>query len=312
MTDVAAGETLNELVSPVSEAAADVEATAPDAALPQSDTSAGQVAERALPFEIEHPIGAVRQGVLNHLLDSEGPQTVAQIIAGLGNYTRGTVESAIKREFDAGRIERVSPGVYRLAPPKPPGAPEPATPEPASSETTDEQWFARLEEWKAAGEWKGPGNPPNQAGHLVPMDAIVKYGERVRKRQERQRQREEADEKLRDQLLAETGGNYMCGARVDGLDDMTTIRLMLQVVPLQHILTALKRTVDRRIDPQAAPISSWKDERFLRHVARDYALEVLVPSMIAGWEAAGRAPKNAAAPENAPTAPPGKRQLISR
>jgi hypothetical protein len=44
-----------------------------------------------------------RQGVLDHLLDSEGPQTVAQIIAGLGNYSRGTVETVIKREYDAGR-----------------------------------------------------------------------------------------------------------------------------------------------------------------------------------------------------------------
>ena len=105
---------IEEPVPPVPEAVAEVEAAPPEAAVPAS----AEVPAAAL-FEIEHPIGPVRQGVLDHLVDSEGPQTVAQIIAGLGNYSRGTIESAIKREFDAGRIERVAPGTYRLAPPRP-------------------------------------------------------------------------------------------------------------------------------------------------------------------------------------------------
>src|SRR5258708_10193303 len=73
-----------------------------------------------------------------------------------------------------------------------------------------------------------------------------------------------------------------------GLDDLTVIRTMLQVVPLEHILVGLKRVVDRRLDPRAAPIASWKDERFLEAVARQYALDVLIPSMVAAWTAAGR------------------------
>jgi hypothetical protein len=305
MTDVAHIKAPPEPVPPIPPAPAapaEIDATPPEAGAP-----AGQVAERVLP-EIEHAIGATRQRILDEFLDSDSAElSMSEIKRALPTVPPGTIESCVKREFDAGRLMRISPGVYRLAPPKPPEPPKPLQPV-RSVGTTGEQWFAWLEEWKATGQWKGLGNPPDQSGHLVPMDAIVKYGERVRKRQERQRQREEADEKLRDQLLAETGGNYMCGARIDDLDDMTTIRLMLQVVPMQHILIGLKRTVDRRIDPRAAPISSWRDERFLRAVARDYALEVLIPSMVAAWRAAGmeqQKPAEASAPR--PLSSPGKR-----
>jgi hypothetical protein len=104
----------------------------------------------------------------------------------------------------------------------------------------------------------------------------------------------------------------MSGANVHGLDDMSPVRAMLQIVPIEHVLIGLKRSVDRRIEPRAAPIDTWRDERFLRAVARTYALNVLVPSMIAAWEAAGKAPqKPADAPAPSPAVPstlrPGKR-----
>jgi hypothetical protein len=53
--------------------------------------------ERVLP-EIEHAIGPLRQGILDHLLDSvdAGPQSVAQIYASLpAGTTRGNAEAAI-------------------------------------------------------------------------------------------------------------------------------------------------------------------------------------------------------------------------
>src|SRR5262245_43423107 len=124
MTDVATTEAPIEHVSLAPDVTSEVETAPPEAA----EASGVPALERVLP-KIEHPIGAVRQAVLDHLLDSEGPQTVAQIIAGLGNHSRGTVETSIKREFDAGRIERVAPGTYALAEPKP-AKPSPPPPPP--------------------------------------------------------------------------------------------------------------------------------------------------------------------------------------
>jgi hypothetical protein len=301
MTDVSTGEMSAELDAlPPQAAAVDGLPPATDQGVaastelpPALDDARGEApsADARAALEIEHPIGPVRQGVLDHLIDSDGPQTVAQIIAGLGNYSRGTVEAAVLRELRSGRIERVAPGTYRLAPAKPAEPPKPEPPpDPVHNDHTDEQWLAWLDEWKAGGKWDGPGNPPGQSGCVVPLGVIAKHNDRLRKREERRRDREAAqarqaadDAQLRNKLLAVTGGNFMAGR---GLDDMTVIRVMLQVVPLEHILVGLKRVVDRRLDPQALPIASWKDERFHLAVARRYASRC--PDPLDGRGVAGR------------------------
>jgi hypothetical protein len=80
---------------------------------------------------IPKSLGPLRRAILDHLIDSEDPQSVAQLIAALpAGTTRGTAETAIKREFDAGRIDRVAPGTYVLAKPKPPEPPKPPPTEP--------------------------------------------------------------------------------------------------------------------------------------------------------------------------------------
>jgi hypothetical protein len=286
--------------------ATDQGVAAPTEFAPAVDEVSSEVpsADARAALEIEHPIGPVRQGVLDHLIDSDGPQTVAQIIAGLGNYARGTIEAAVLREYRSGRIERVAPGTYRLAPPKPPEPPKsskPPPPEPVvrSDGHTDEEWLAWLGDWRPGGKWEGPGNPPGQPGCVVPPGAVAKHNDRVRKRLERQRERDAtaarqgaADAELRARLRAVCHGNVMAGR---GLDDMTVIRTMLQVVRLEDVLIGLKRVVDRRLDPRAEPIAHWTDKRFLEAVARRYSSDVLIPSMIAAWEAAGRT--------SAPTAP---------
>src|SRR5262252_8418272 len=55
---------------------------------------------------IDH-LGILRRAVLDHLVDTAPePQTVAQFIAAMPpGFTRGSVESALKRNFDAGLIE---------------------------------------------------------------------------------------------------------------------------------------------------------------------------------------------------------------
>src|SRR5437899_1861102 len=118
MTDAAATEASAE---PVPDATVGLEAV---------PLAAAAVADRAMP-EIEYPVGPVRQAILDHFLDSDSPeQSMAQIKAALANVLPGTVEACVRREWEAGRLLRVSPGVYRLAPAKPPGPPEPPEPAP--------------------------------------------------------------------------------------------------------------------------------------------------------------------------------------
>jgi hypothetical protein len=285
MTDAATGLTEPGAASPASGAEA--------AAAPQEDSE-----PRSLPFDVEH-LGPLRRAVLDHLPDSvdAGPQSVADILAALpAGTTRGTAETAIKREFDAGRIERVAPGTYVLA--KPPEPPKPPPTEPLRRDGhTDGEWLAALEAYLVdpkSWDEKTFGPSPDAPFHRVPRDIAVRFIDRLRKRKEREREREaaaarqaEPDRQLRDKLIAGCYGNFVPGP---GLDNVAPIRAILQDVPLEHVLIGLMRTVDRRLDPQMAPIASWRDERFLREVAREALLEGLLPQLVATWAAAGTAP----------------------
>jgi hypothetical protein len=260
---------------------------------PVAVDAADPVAERAMPV-LEHEIGETRRRVLEHMVDTveSGAQSVSQIIAGLGNVTRNTAESAIKRNFDAGLIERVGPGLYVLAKPKPKPSPPPPPPEQVRSdgEIDEQQWLSWIEEWKATGEWKGLGNPPDQSGHLVPVDVISKYHERVRKREQRRRDAEaaaarqaEADRQLRDKLIAATYGNFMLGPAID---DVAPIRAAMELVPLDIILGGIRYKCDKKLYPPNEPARSWREERLLKTIAEHYCREIIVPSLVRGWSAA--------------------------
>jgi hypothetical protein len=133
MTDANAGEALIEqevaAVAPVLDEAPG-EVTPPDPA--DVDVVAAPSADAPAALEIEYPIGATRQSILDHFIDTEGDQSMAQIKAALPNVLPGTVEACVRREWEAGRLLRVSSGVYRLAPPEPPerpSTPPPPTPD---------------------------------------------------------------------------------------------------------------------------------------------------------------------------------------
>src|SRR6267143_1506783 len=106
MSDAAIAQEPIEPVSPAPEAAAELDAAPGEVQSPNSaignrgtETPAAPAAGRVLP-EIQHPIGTLRQAVLDALLDSEGPRTVSQILAELpAGTSRNTAESAIKRNY---------------------------------------------------------------------------------------------------------------------------------------------------------------------------------------------------------------------
>jgi hypothetical protein len=300
MSEVAAIEVPADPVLPVlssSGAAAEIDAAPPKA--PEAAASAGPAAERALPFEIEHAVGATRQAVLDHFLDSEGDQSMAQIKAALANMLPGTVEAAVRREWQQGRLLRISPGTYRLAPPPKPPEPRkrPSTPPPP---TPDEEttWFVALEAWvvdRASWDVEKLGPPADARDHRIPPDIATRFADRLRKREERCRDREaalarqaEADAALHAKLIAGCFGNVMTGP---GINDLAPIKAMLaDGVTLEHVLIGLKRVTDRRLDPRAPPIASWREPRFLESVARSVLIGGLLPQLMATWAAAGTAP----------------------
>src|SRR5260221_722905 len=147
--------------SPLPEAISVAEAAAPDAgeqAAAEAPTAAPAapappVANGRVPLEIEYPIGSTRQRILDHFQDSEGDQSIAAILAAMPPGTsRNTLESGVRRELESGRLLRISPGVYRLAPRRPLGQPAPP-PEPEPDGLTDEQWLSALDAWLADGAW---------------------------------------------------------------------------------------------------------------------------------------------------------------
>ncbi len=302
MTDTTAGETPAEPAPPnlaeisarsAPEATAELEAAAPQAS--EAVASADPSAERALP-NVEH-LGVLRRAVLDALLDADEPLSVSRILAEMPpGTTRGSAESAVRREWEAGRIERVAPGVYGLAPPKPPEPPKP-TPQPPPTPTEEAIWFEALERWvvdRSSWDVEKFGPPPDAPNNNIQPAVKLRFNDRLRKREERRREAEAAaarqgaaDAELRDRLIAATGGNIV---RSSAVDDVAPIKLALQVVPLERILSAIRSKTDRKLYPKNEPAASWGEPRLLKAIAESYCAAVIVPSLVKAWGEAGKAP----------------------
>jgi hypothetical protein len=284
---------------------------------------------RALP-EVEFPVGSTRQAVLDHMLDSveAGPQSVAQILAAMPPGTsRNTAETAIRREYEAGRIMRTSPGHYALAPARSPELPKPAPPPTPTEEAT---WLAVLDGWINDPEtWDRErfGPRPDEPGRRIPAGVVAKGVDRNRKRQERRKAAEAAaarqaaaDAALCAKLKDATGGNFTPGP---GIQDISAIKAALELVPLDDVLFAIRHKTDRKCYPKNEPATSWGEERLLKAIAEYYVRFRIVPSLVSAWAAAkapGKAVERAEAapatqpapaPENAQAAPPANGSVPS-
>jgi hypothetical protein len=239
-----------------------------------------------------------REKVLDHFADCDDPdQSVAQIIQGTG-LSRNTCEQAIFRAVQSEQLQRVSQGVYRLAPPKPPRPPSPEPPPPSPAGHTDEEWIARIEAWQvnpASWNIEEDGPPPNDPNHRIPLDVVGRFKDRQAREAKEREKREDAaakqkavDAELRNQLLAACNGNFTPGP---GLDDLSPIKMALELVPLDHVLFALRCKVDRRCYPGNPPLTSWRNPKLLKAIADSYCSAIVIPSMVDAWgKAAAKAP----------------------
>jgi hypothetical protein len=325
MSDIVTTEAPAEPVPPISpepelEAESAPPEAAPEAAEPAAAASAEKV-DQAAPEgdapgdapEIAFANGSTSDLIVNHFIDSaeSGDQSMTQIKAALPHIAGNTIESAVRRLVERGRLIRVAPGVYRLGPETPAEPAKPAAPPPPRP-TEEATWFEALEHWAVdPSTWdvEELGPRPNEPDNKIPPDVRLRFADRRRKRQERERDREaalakqaEADAALRAKLIHGCFNNVVLGA--PGLSDLSPIRAMLRDVDIQFVMLGLKRRTDKRIDPQAAPIASWRDERFLTEVARAALLGGLLPQLVQGWKAAGTAQaKLASASEASPAIP---------
>ncbi len=224
----------------------------------------------------------------DHLTDTDGEQTVAQIIAGTG-LNRNACEQAIHRAVHAEQIERTAPGTYKLAPPKPPSPPKPEPPPSLLDGLSFEEWMGHMEAWDAnPASWdrESLGPWPGEPGNRVPWKINKAFARRLEKR----RAQAAADAELRDKLIAACG-NLTPGP---GLDDVVPIKLALEIVPLDCILSAIRGKTDSKLYPKNEPATSWREPRLLKAIAETYCRSLLIPGMVQTGGAAGTAPQKAA------------------
>jgi hypothetical protein len=277
------------------------------------------------PAELDLPLSSLRQAVLDHLQDTEEPQSVAQILGAMPAWTsRNTLESCLRRAREAGEIERSSPGHYVLAKPRAaeskPVLPASSTPEP-EPEHDEATWFSALESWLAdPSTWPEElGALPNDPANKIPRPIKVKFNDRLRKRQARQPDAEAAadraraaDAELRDRLIEAAGGNVEHGP---GLDDLAPVRAALALgVPLDDIVFAVRCRHHRECLGSNPPLTTWRSEKLLKLMADLHCRATIVPGIVSscmGAKPGQAAARTAAQPAGAPEASPAGQQVAA-
>jgi hypothetical protein len=216
-------------------------------------------------------------------------QSVAQIIAGTG-LSRNTCEQAIFRAVQSEQLQRVSQGVYRLAPPKPLG--------PSRNGHSNDEWIALIEAWQAdLASWdvEKLGPPPNDPGHRVPLDVVGRFKARQAREAKEREKREAAaakqaagDVELRNQLISACNGNFTPGP---GIEDIAPIKAAMELVPLDLILCAIRWKVCKLCCPANATLTSWRDPRIRSAIAKEFCESIIIPNSVDAWAAAGTAPQ---------------------
>jgi hypothetical protein len=109
-------------------------------------------------------------------------------------------------------------------------------------------------------------------------------------------------------LSRAAGHNIEAGAA--GLDDLAPVRVALGLgVPMADISLAVKCVHSQETCSTNPPAMGWRSQTLLRKIAEIYVRSVIVPSMVAAMESAGKASQKPAArvelppePQDAPAA----------
>jgi hypothetical protein len=77
---------------------------------------------------------------------------------------------------------------------------------------------------------------------------------------------------------------------------------VLKVLPLHRVVMVVRQKVDRRCYPANPPLSSWRDQSFLRALAEEFCRAFAIPGLVREWGNAGKAP----APKTQSSPPAGE------
>jgi hypothetical protein len=119
------------------------------------------------------------------------------------------------------------------------------------------------------------------------LDVVGRFKDRQAREREKAAKQAAADAELRDKLIGACYGNCSPGP---GLDDVSPIKAALELVPLEHILMAIRYKTDRKLYPKNEPATSWREPRLLKAIAETYCRSLLIPGMVQTWGAGGKAP----------------------
>jgi hypothetical protein len=151
-----------------------------------------------------------------------------------------------------------------------------------------------------SGKSAQPVRVPGPAGcHLQANDCVRKREERRRDREAAIAKQAAADAELRTTLLHACNENYSASLQVD---DLAPVREVLKVLPLHRVVMVVRQKVDRRCYPANPPLSSWRDQSFLRALAEEFCRAFAIPGLVREWGNAGKAP----APKTQSSPPAGE------
>jgi hypothetical protein len=264
--------------------------TPPDGVEPSETPLAPEGAEPEAAASVEPDAGeskgkSARTRLLEDLADcaERGPMSVSELLAAT-QLPRSLLEVTISRACARGLILRTSPGHYVLAPPPPPETKPPPQQRLLHGESVD-AWIAAVEAHRATGAWDAErfGPPPDAPRNRVPFEILVLVGKGIEQREQAEAAAR-ADYALMNRLIEAAGGNIL-----NDSDEIGVVREIIAIVPIEMVFKVLKQFAPRtgQVPPKA--LLNWRDPRFLKAVADEVAVSMMIPAMLKRWSAAPEA-----------------------
>jgi len=160
---------------------------------------------------------------------------------------------------------------------------------PSRNGHSNDEWIALIEAWQAdPTTWniEEDGPPPNDPSHRISLDVVGRFKDR-QAREAAAAKQAAGDVELRNQLIAACNGNFTPGP---GIEDIAPIKAAIELVPLDLILSVIRWKVCKLCCPANPTLTSWRDPRILRAIAKEFCDSIIIPKSVYAWSAAGTAP----------------------
>jgi hypothetical protein len=217
-----------------------------------------------------------RQRVMDHFLDTEGPQSLQQILEGTALDPK-LLGVTLVRAVKAGLLERVETGVYALPPkPEPPAPPEPPR---LHFGFTHVQWLHAMHAWRIdPSSWpENMGPRPGRMDCRAPFEVVSVFNKQFDEIQEATAATEAeianaANLRLWEQAMRACGANVLESADIGPLVQAEAAGITRDVI-LRALLQFDPDGVKRGAP---APLKSFRDMRVLFEISKAHAMALAV------------------------------------